>query len=499
MNIQTQGGENRTPESWESLLQRVKQGLPVRTDSRTVESGDVFVAMPGAACDGAAFIPQALERGAAFVVCGKGTHLPAGVTAQAFEQSDPRQALGELAAARFGTAVLSFPLAGVTGTNGKTTITYLLEHIISHSGGRGGVIGTVEYRWPGHSEIASHTTPDCLRLHALLADMAKAGVTGAVMEVSSHALDQHRVAGLAFDVAALTNVTQDHLDYHGQMETYFQAKRRFFTECLRDPSKAAINADDAYGRRLLAEFPQALGYGLIDGPANSPVASGAPGRMLTGRILSSTGQGLEMEMTFQGDTWRITSPLVGSFNAANLLTTQAMALCLGFQPEALHCLATCLGAPGRLERVANTQGRTIFVDYAHTPDAMENVLKALKSLDFKRILAVFGCGGNRDKAKRPLMAQAVAKWADVAVLTSDNPRHEDPQAIIEDARPGLSGAAKVIVDADRRRAISQALAEMQSGDVLIVAGKGHEDYQQIGDVKYPFNDVVVVKELLQCA
>lgn len=479
---------SRNPDAWIDLKALVARGLTVRTDSRRVQPGEVFVAVPGASRDGSEFIPMALERGAAYVVAAKNAVWTQSAKATLFVHDNPRQALGELAAANFGTAALGFKLAGVTGTNGKTTITYLVEHIIAAAGGRPGVIGTVEYRWPGHREDASHTTPDCLKLHELMGAMKKDGVTAAMMEVSSHALDQGRVEGLKFDVAALTNVTQDHLDYHGQMEAYFQAKRRFFTTFLADGGTAVINYNDAYGRRLLEEFPDALGYGMGE--------AGVPAKALKGRVVASSGKGLTLEMSYGEQAWTLTSPLIGAFNAANLLTAQAVGLGLSLPIEALKSLSGCNGAPGRLERVPNDKGLHVFVDYAHTPDALENVLKALKTLDFGKVVAVFGCGGNRDRAKRPLMAEAVARWADVAVLTSDNPRHEDPLAIMEDAKPGLKAAAKVVSEPDRRKAINLALGEIGPRDVLLIAGKGHETYQQIKEVKYPFNDVSVVKELL---
>jgi UDP-N-acetylmuramoyl-L-alanyl-D-glutamate--2,6-diaminopimelate ligase len=479
---------SRNPDAWRNLKALVARGLEVRTDSRRVQPGEVFVAVPGATRDGSEFIPMALERGAEYVVAANAAAWPQIAKATLYVHENTRQALGELAAARYGTAPLGFKLAGVTGTNGKTTITYLVEHIIAAAGGKPGVVGTVEYRWPGHREDASHTTPDCLKLHELMGWMKRDGVTAAMMEVSSHALDQGRVEGLRFDVAALTNVTQDHLDYHGQMETYFQAKRSFFTTHLAERGVAVINFDDAYGRRLLEEFPKALGYGMGE--------VSIPARELKGRVASSSSQGLTLDMSYSGQAWTIVSPLIGAFNASNLLTAQAMGLGLGLPVEALQSLSDCYGAPGRLERVPNDRGLHVFVDYAHTPDALENVLKALKSLDFEKVVTVFGCGGNRDRAKRPLMAEAVAKWADVAVLTSDNPRHEDPLAIMEDAKPGLKTAAKVVAELDRRKAIALALDEIGTRDVLLIAGKGHETYQQIGDVKHPFNDVSVVKELL---
>lgn len=480
-----------TMRDWTTLKALVREGLPVRADSRRVEPGDAFVAVSGPNADGARFIPQALERGAAWVVAESADGWPSGAGAALVVRPDTRLALGELAALSFGADRPGFLLAGVTGTNGKTTITYLVEHILARAGLPTGVIGTVEYRWRGHTRPAVNTTPGCLTLHSLLAEMTREGCVGAVMEVSSHALDQDRVAGLAFDAAALTNVTQDHLDYHRDMESYFQAKRRLFTTYLRDPSRAVLNFDDACGRRLLREFPQAVGFGL------TPYEG--PGRKLSGKVLSSTGRGLRMEMAFAGETWQMASPLVGAFNASNLLAAQGLALALGLPVAALGSLADCAGAPGRLERVDNTRGLNVFVDYAHTPDALDNVLRVLRGLDFERVIAVFGCGGDRDRTKRPLMAQAVARWADVAVLTSDNPRHEDPLAIMDDALPGLAGARRTLARQDRREAIAQALEMATPRDAVLIAGKGHEDYQDICGVKHPFHDASIVREILGCA
>ena len=474
---------------WNDLLTRVGKGLCVRSDSRRVKPGEVFVAPPGTNANGADYIAMAVERGAAFIVAASADHPLAGKTSAAFiVREDIRQALGELAAAQYGAARLPFPLCAVTGTNGKTTVAYLVEHVIRAAGGVPGVLGTVEYRWPGHEESASLTTPGCLALHDMLGQMIRAKVTGAVIEASSHALAQDRLAGLAADAAVLTNVTQDHLDYHLDMEAYFASKRRLFTRYLKDASGAVINFDDPYGQKLLAELPEAVGYGLGD--------IALPGRRLCGRISREDRNGMELQVNFEGRAWRIVSPLAGRHNAQNLLAAQGAALAMGLPVDAFASLAECHGAPGRLERVPNEQGLTVFVDYAHTPDALENVQKALRELNFRRIVTVFGCGGDRDRTKRPLMAAAVAKWADVAVLTSDNPRHEDPMAIIEDARPGLANAAKVVVEPDRHEAIRLALCVVGIEDVLLVAGKGHEQYQQIGDVKHPFNDVAVVKELL---
>jgi UDP-N-acetylmuramoyl-L-alanyl-D-glutamate--2,6-diaminopimelate ligase len=312
------------------------------------------------------------------------------------------------------------------------------------------------------------------------------------MEVSSHALDQDRVAGLTFSAAAFTNLTQDHLDYHKDMESYFQAKRKLFTRYLAASGRAVVNFDDPYGARLAATLPGCVGYGL---------GTFTPGnwRPLLGEIRRHDGAGMTLSVFFEGATWEVASPLIGRHNAQNLLTAMGVGLALGLSPADMRALSGFGGVPGRLERVDNARGLHVFVDYAHSPDALENVLRAVREVTAGRLFVVFGCGGDRDRTKRPLMGAAVSRYADVAVLTSDNPRHEDPVAIMADARPGLSGAARVLEDPDRRAAIASALDEMGPDDVLVVAGKGHEAYQQIGDEKLPFHDATVVRELARCA
>ena len=478
----------QTGEIWDELLDKAAEGLMVRTDSRQVRPGDVFVAVPGVSADGAAFVPDAVARGAAYVVARSGGSFPAGTEARLVLHDNPRRALGELAAAHFNTRKLGLTFIGVTGTNGKTTVSYMLEHLLASAGRKVGVIGTVSYRWPGFNLEASMTTPDCWQLHELVSNMASAGVDTVIMEVSSHALHQDRVWGLDFDVAALTNVTQDHLDYHGTMDAYFRAKARLFEEMPKVGKAAVVNADDSYGRMLLSRYEPSIGYGLY-----YPNVGQGPG--LSGHIKSSTSRGLELEMRYGGDSWTLESPLIGRHNASNLLTAQGVGLALGLKPRRLAALSGFRGVPGRLERIDNARGLDVFVDYAHTPDALENVLSSVRELDFNKLLCVFGCGGNRDKAKRPLMGEAVCRYADVAVLTSDNPRDEDPRAIMDDVRPGLSGCAEVIEAADRAEAISLALETMEPGDVLVIAGKGHETYQEIAGVKNHFNDAETVREL----
>ncbi len=475
--------------SLEQVVEQVRTGLlTVHTDSRKVMAGDVFVAVPGFHADGGDFIPDALGRGAAYVVCRPQSVPADGGGAWYVLHDDPQAALGVLARARFNTEHLPFPVVGVTGTNGKTTVTYLLEYLFTAAGRRAGVIGTVNYRWPGTVQEARMTTPDCLKVHALLARMAAADVEAAFMEVSSHALHQNRTAGVEYAGAILTNLTQDHLDYHGDMESYFAAKSLLFTSVPRADKVCVINVDDPWGRRLLPQVRNGLGFTLHDVAMDGC-------RILRGEVLACTVDGLRLRMRLDGEEWEISSPMVGFHNASNLLAVQGMARMLGLSAAEMSHLDGFHGVPGRLERVPNAAGVHAFVDYAHTPDALENVLTALRKVGFARIITVFGCGGDRDRRKRPLMGEAVCRHTDVAVLTSDNPRTEDPLAILEDVKPGLRGCSEVIVIADRREAIARAVAEARPGDCILVAGKGHEDYQIIGTKKFPFSDQAVLREL----
>lgn len=472
------------------LLALVGRGLMVRTDSRQVKPGEVFALMPSAADKSAAFLADALSRGAGWVVVDHQTALPGDTAAALVRVDDVADALGQLAEAHFRTREQAMQVVAVTGTNGKTTITYLLEGLLSACGRKVGVLGTVAYRWPGTSIDANLTTPGCWRLHELFAQMSADGVDTVIMETSSHALHQKRVAGLEFDAAVLTNLTQDHLDYHGDFEGYYQAKRLLFGAYPRTDKHKAANADDAYGLRLLKEFPDALGFTLKDAQADG-------NSMLRGTLVECTAKGMLLRMEWEGKCWSLNSGLVGAHNASNLLAAQAVALGLGMGPADMQPLAPFTGVPGRLERVENCHNLDVFVDYAHTPDALLNVQRALRDAGFKRLVTVFGCGGDRDRTKRPLMGQAVAGLSDICVLTSDNPRHEDPLAIMADVRPGLAKAKTVIEDADRYQAMVKAIALMQPGDALLIAGKGHEAYQQVGDVKHPFSDVEAAKRAIK--
>ncbi|MGM0424076.1 MAG: UDP-N-acetylmuramoyl-L-alanyl-D-glutamate--2,6-diaminopimelate ligase [Thermodesulfobacteriota bacterium] len=473
---------------WNRLLELAEQGSRVVADSRQVQPGDIFVALPGSKVHGDDFIADALKRGAEYVLGANAQAVPEGAKNRFLACGQPALALGELAASRYQTRQRSFKLLGVTGTNGKTTICYLLEHLCNRAGYRVGVLGTVSYRWPGQEMQASLTTPDCLQTHELLARMQQEQVDLVCMEVSSHALQQQRLAGLEFDLALFSNLSQDHLDYHVDMQDYFRAKSRLFTSSSLGLPKAILNTDDAYGQELAGLCADVLGYGLQERELEN---------YLQGRILSLGRQGLRLRMHYQGQSWELSSGLPGRHNALNLLAVQAVGLALGLGARDFLALQEFQNIPGRLQRVPNSKGLHIFIDYAHTPDALANVLAALQQMGFARLLVVFGCGGDRDREKRPLMGRAVAEYADLALLTSDNPRHEDPLQIMEQVLPGLQGWAQVVQEPDRRKAIDLALQELGPEDALLVAGKGHEEYQQIGSSKIKFSDLETVQELLQ--
>ncbi|MDR2051323.1 MAG: UDP-N-acetylmuramoyl-L-alanyl-D-glutamate--2,6-diaminopimelate ligase [Deltaproteobacteria bacterium] len=485
-----------------------KEACP-RTHSGRVRPGDTFVILPpvkNGKRSGLDFAAEAVRAGAARLVCTPEqaeeiASLPpaCGESPEIILVEDSREALGELARAYYDSADPRRLLLGITGTNGKTTSAYLLEALFSGLGRKTGVLGTINYRWPGVSRPSPLTTPDCLELHEMFGEMRRAGVEAAIMEASSHALEQRRTAGLDFQAALFTNLTQDHLDYHLDMENYYQAKASLFRRISGGnkpgPQTAplrAVNADDAGGRRLLVECSGLPGLNIAYGLTRRLV----PGcEFLHGAILSRGSEGLLLRQNFRELEWELRSPLLGDFNAVNLLGVQALALGLGMDVENLKLLEKFGGVPGRLERIANDRGVHVFVDYAHTPDALENVLRALRSAGFKRIVTVFGCGGNRDKSKRPLMGRAVCAHSDVAVLTSDNPRLEDPLEIMRDVLPGMQGRDFHLAE-DRREATALGVKLLRRGDALLVAGKGHEDYQIVGETRKYYSDQAVLRELL---
>jgi UDP-N-acetylmuramyl-tripeptide synthetase len=483
---------------------------PVRSlhyGSGDVLSGGVFFAIPGFAADGHAFIDDACRRGALAVVAEK--QVAPGVPV--LQVADSRAALAQAAAAFYGHPSRDLTVIGLTGTNGKTTVSYLVENILAQAGLSAGVIGTVNYRHGNHVVPASRTTPESLDLQRILADMRQQGVTHVVMEVASHGLDLHRVDACWFDVAAFTNLTQDHLDFHGDMARYWASKKSLFTRHLAQGPKAhraraVINRNDPRGRELAAEITADRSMITFGHTSENDVWPEVRRTDLTG---------LEAVLQTPRGPIAMTSPMVGQHNLENILAATGCGIALDLPLEAIQAgIATTTAVPGRLEPVPDPAGRFIYVDYAHTPDALENVLRALDALRRRRIICVFGCGGDRDRRKRPLMGEIAARLSDLAVVTSDNPRTEDPLAIIDDTLVGVRRAAPRaftvhevqngfsahghVVVPDRREAIALAIGLAQPGDTVLIAGKGHETYQIIGTTTIPFDDREEARQALAC-
>jgi UDP-N-acetylmuramyl-tripeptide synthetase len=469
--------------------------MGIASHSKEVEPGFLFVAIYGTLVDGHQFIKEALDRGAAAVLVEKEVAVPKRVPF--FRAEDSRAALSHLAARWFGHPSRDLPLIGVTGTNGKTTITYLLEHMLKTAGKKTAVMGTISTRFDGKEWPSSHTTPESLHIHRSLAEMKKSGVESLVMEVSSHAVDMRRVEDLAFDAVLFTNLSPEHLDYHKTMELYFEAKKRLFTQLLRrgkGEKRAIVNADDRYGMKLIEVLSNTPLWTFSTRPQSKwnffvkEWHSDLSG--MRGVLATPAG-----EISFQ-------SPLIGQYNLSNILAATAGALSFHIPVDAIAAaLANFPGVPGRLERIANDRGLHVFVDYAHTPDALKNVLSALKQLDPPKLWTVFGCGGDRDRSKRPIMGREVARLANFAVVTSDNPRTEDPEKIIREILPGVEEGGMTLgndcwVEVDRRKAIATALTKAGPGEVVLIAGKGHEDYQILGTQKTHFDDREVAREIL---
>jgi UDP-N-acetylmuramoyl-L-alanyl-D-glutamate--2,6-diaminopimelate ligase len=442
------------------------------------------VAVRGPVVDGHDFIGQAVAGGAAAVVC---QDRPAGLDVGWAQVADSAEALGRLAQAAAGWPARSLRLVGVTGTKGKTTFTHLARHVLSRAGGRVGVIGTIRYEWPGQSLPAPNTTPGPVQLAEMLALMAADAVDTAVMEVSSHALHQRRVAGLEFDAAAFMNLSGDHLDYHRTMEAYLDAKALLF-ESLAPEAVAAINVDDPAGRIVAKRSGgRVLGFGL------------GVSAELRGEIREMSADRTRFVMTLGPASEDVTTNLLGRHNVMNSLAAAATCAGLGVDLATIAAaLREPINVPGRLQRVGG-DGFEVLVDYAHTDDALDNVLSALRPLAGRhKLVVVFGCGGDRDASKRPRMAAAAEQWADRIVVTSDNPRTESPEAIIDEVMAGFGPQtrAEVVRECDRRSAIERAIRLAEPGDVVVIAGKGHEDYQVLGARRVHFDDREVAAEAL---
>jgi UDP-N-acetylmuramoyl-L-alanyl-D-glutamate--2,6-diaminopimelate ligase len=446
-------------------------------DNRAVEPGTLFFCVPGFTRDGHDFAPDAVARGAAALVVSR----PLGLGVPEVRVADVRAAMA-VAAARFhGDPTRRLPVIGITGTNGKTTTAFLVRSLLEDAGRRCGLLGTVTSVVAGEERPTVRTTPEAIDLQRIFREMLDGGDTACAMEISSHALELRRADGIHVAVAVFTNLTQDHLDFHPTMEDYFLAKRRLFASPLTDVRVA--NVDDPYGRRLAEEFP---GVVTIGGDYRAvDVRSGFTGTDCT-------------FVTPDGD-FKVHVPLPGQFNVTNALGAWAAARALGIQPDVLAAaLPGAARVPGRFEPVAEGQPFAVLVDYAHTPDSLENVLRAARELADGRVIAVFGAGGDRDRGKRPLMGEIGARLADLALITSDNPRSEDPEAIVAEILAGTGAAANVEHDVDRRASIHRAIALAEPGDVVVIAGKGHEQGQEFaGGRKEPFDDVTVAREALR--
>jgi len=479
-------------------------------DSRRVRAQDLFLALPGAAADGREHIGSAVAAGAAVIVyeCGDG-YRPGNVPVPAIGVANLRQALGTIASRLYEAPSQKLMVIGVTGTNGKTTCTQLLAQAINMSSvsdptsplpkgegrrqlSRCAIIGTIGVGFPDALNESMHTTPDAVAVHRLLREFLDAGADAVAMEVSSHALDQGRVNEVAFDLAVFTNLTRDHLDYHGSMESYATTKANLFE--WPTLKHAVINSDDPFGRALQEKLRDKF---------NGRVATltyGLDRADVTARRVSATPRGLLLEVTSPWGEAHLECPLFGRFNAYNALAVLAALLLLDVPlPDAIARLRRVRPVPGRVERFGGGNGQPlVIVDYAHTPDALEKVLASLREHARGKLVCVFGCGGDRDRGKRPLMGAAAERLADEVIVTDDNPRTEAPERIIDDIRAGMAGThGAVRVIRDRAEAIAEAIAAAGSDDIVLVAGKGHEDYQQIGSTRFPYSDRATVRAILQ--
>ena len=461
----------------------------VEYDSRKAKPGSVFVALPGQKADGAAFASQAIASGAVAIVSERPR--PEAVATPWVVVSNARLALANLASEFFGHPSRRMKVVGITGTNGKTTTSYLLQAIFEAAGTPCGLMGTVTYRIGDRQIAATRTTPEAPDVQLLMRQMIDAGCKACVMEVSSHALAMHRVDGILFAAAVFTNLTRDHLDFHQDMESYFAAKRRLF-EILPADAPGVINVDDPRGASLVDAVPRPVTYGI------NRDADVTPGPLSFGL------DGLTFEVRMPQGVAHVESKLVGRPNVYNILAAAATATALGVGIDAIEeGFRTLAGVPGRFELVSSSgDDITVVVDYAHTDDALRNLLETARPLASRRLITVFGAGGDRDRTKRPLMGMVAARLSDVVVITSDNPRTEDPLRIIDEVKLGAEpemrqGNAEVVAIPDRREAILHSIDRASMGDVVLIAGKGHEKYQEISGRVTPFDDVAVARQALE--
>jgi UDP-N-acetylmuramoyl-L-alanyl-D-glutamate--2,6-diaminopimelate ligase len=469
------------------------------SDSRAVQPGDTFVAYPGSAADGRQYIAQAIERGANAVIWE--LHDFKWNDAWAVPNlavHDLRHQAGRIADHVYGQPSQKLWMVGVTGTNGKTSISHWLAKTFSALGRKSAVLGTIGNGFPSALQATQNTTPDALVLHGLLAEYAQQGAQTAVMEVSSHALTQGRVNAVNYDVALLTNLTRDHLDYHGDMQSYAAAKRRLFD--WENLKFAVLNLDDAFGAELAAQLQdsaaEVIGYGMNEESLKLAESLGI--RMVYGTLSQMDAQGLTVQLHTSWGAAALQSKLIGRFNASNLLGALAVLLVSDVDiDDAVLELGLQKAVAGRMQTLGGKDVPSVVVDYAHTPDALEKVLLTLREVTEPsggKVICVFGCGGDRDRGKRPMMGTVAARFADVRIVTSDNPRNEDPRAIIDAIITGMQGEYQVIED--RAKAIAQAIGKAKANDTILLAGKGHEGYQEIAGVRHPFSDAEIAHRVL---
>jgi UDP-N-acetylmuramoyl-L-alanyl-D-glutamate--2,6-diaminopimelate ligase len=460
--------------------------LGLAYSSKEVQPGFLFAAIRGEKRDGFDFIEEALQRGAAAVLSDRPR--PESWKSPWVQTIDVREALALAAATFYGHPSMKLKVIGITGTKGKTTLTYLLESIFQKAGFPVGVIGTINYRWPDMAQPAPRTTPEAPDLQRMMSEMRSRGVSHCVIEASSHALDLKRVWGVHFDIAVFTNLSAEHLDYHASMEDYFEAKKKLFFLNAKKRT-AVVNLDDPWGKRLISELPlTTVSFGL------------EPAAIVRAAEFRLSETGIKAEVDYPGGQVKICSALMGKHNLYNILAAAATGLALNIPvPTIKEGISALKNIPGRLQKIENELGIQVFVDYAHTAQAIRSLLETIRDLKPHRILLVFGAGGDRDKSKRPRMGEVAASLADLSFITSDNPRSEDPLAIIADIEKGFTekGAKNYKIVPDRREAIVQALAAARKGDYVLIAGKGHENYQVFKDKTIHFDDVEVVRSALQ--
>lgn len=458
-------------------------------DSRRVTPGSLFFALPGLKSDGNSFVDEAIARGAVAVVSSQARRFRSAKVAYVTVEN-PRLVLAKVSRAFFKKPDKALKLAGITGTNGKTTVAYLVKQILANRGQPYACLGTVGYDLVRRTVPSFRTTPEALDLCDLLNQARAFECKGAVMEVSSHGLDQHRASGLKFEVAAFLNLTRDHLDYHGDMESYYAVKRRLFNgENGKLPKVAAVNIDDSYGARLVSEMPETV----------SVITFGeSPSAQVRASDVTLSAEGTEFVLHTPSGRFEVKTSLVGDYNVSNTLAALSICRGLGLKIEdCINDLDSFPGIPGRMQKVSAGQAATVLVDYAHTEDALENALSMLRGVTEGKLRVVFGCGGNRDRGKRPVMTKVANSLSDEAWATSDNPRNEKVEDIFADMKQGLVDPTRMHFVSDRRRAIELALQASRAGDCLLIAGKGHESFQEYGETVVPFDDRKVALELIQ--